>query len=475
MHFIPRSNDRDQVLEFLDSLARRNSHLNASTKVCERQLKLGEVLARSVNPSGNENLNGVRSLLLTNIFLAEMKNQGLIKNFYHCDQPLLNQINDEKFMDNKTAKFLDNCGVDIFVELNDGKYVPVQIKSSSALKSRVSIKVSRDDFGALAAHYSDKEFKTRLSSDGEENTLYIKRKIPTFTTDLRVKDSWGDLFDRFTTFIKQISQTNQALTLTTDLNNKPCFELVKELVDNNYIHIFSEDEYKAEPLGQAHISTSCDNTAAQLCKSNSPRHNIEPLARHDEEIYNSRLDTLDDPVKLRSFLSNRMLLWSRGFAESARTELDKTLKKFFAKYIVKSASVSKADQSLWFRMLTSKNKLGPAMLRQVKGVELANPNSGYTEKNFIQLKQDIIIALLKDNFEQVKSIPEKRLRQRFNTQDYSSIWNPHNFSIPSLVQVFEELELNNLDLGKVDKARANIFIRSFTNMRDLLKGLMGFK
>jgi hypothetical protein len=33
--------------------------------------------------------------------------------------------------------------------------------------------VSRDYFGALAVHYSDKEFKKRLSSDGEENTLYI--------------------------------------------------------------------------------------------------------------------------------------------------------------------------------------------------------------------------------------------------------------------------------------------------------------
>jgi hypothetical protein len=126
-------------------------------------------------------------------------------------------------------------------------------------------------------------------------------------------------------------------------------------------------------------------------------------------------------------------------------------------------------------MLTSKNKLGPAMLRQLRDVEVANPNSGYTVENFIQLKQDIVVALLKDNFIQSKSIPEKRLRQRFNTKDYSSIWNPHNFSIPSLVKLFEELELNKLDLSKVDKAKANIFIRSFMNMRDLLKGLMGLK
>ncbi len=56
------------------------------------------MLARSANPSANENLNGVRSLLLINIFLAEMKNQGLIKSFYHCDQPLLNQINDGKYV-----------------------------------------------------------------------------------------------------------------------------------------------------------------------------------------------------------------------------------------------------------------------------------------------------------------------------------------------------------------------------------------
>ena len=246
------------------------------------------------------------------------------------------------------------------------------------------------------------------------------------------------------------------------------------MVDNSYIHIFSEDEYKAEPLEQANRLSSRD-ALVTLPKAISTRQDIRPAARDNEEIYTNQLDTLDDPKALRSFLSNRMLLWSRGFAESARTELDKTLKKFFAKYIVKSASVSKADQSLWFRMLTSKNKLGPAMLKQVKGVELANPNSGYTEKNFIQLKQDITIALLKDNFEQAKSISEKRLRKRFNTQDYSSIWNPHNFSIPSLVKLFEELELNKLDLSKVDKARVNIFIRSFMNMMDLLKGLMGFK
>ena len=115
-----------------------------------------------------------------------------------------------------------------------------------------------------------------------------------------MKNNWGDLFDRFTTFIKQIRQTNQALTLTTDLNNKPRFELVKELVDTKYIHIFSEDEYKSEPLGQTHILSSCD-TAIQLSNANSARHNKELRACHNGEIYYSGLDTLDDPVKLRSF------------------------------------------------------------------------------------------------------------------------------------------------------------------------------
>ncbi len=80
---------------------------------------------------------------------------------------------------------------------------------------------------------------------------------------------------------------------------------------------------------------------------------------------------------------------------------------------------------------------------------------------------------LKDNFEAAKSIPEKCLRQRFDTKDYFSIWNPHNFSIPSLVKVFEELELNEKYSIKIREAERNIFISRFNYFRDLIKKLMG--
>ena len=45
--------------------------------------------------------------------------------------------------------------------------------------------------------------------------------------------------------------------------------------------------------------------------------------------------------------------------------------------------------------------------------------------------------------------------------------------ILSLVKVFEELELNEIDSIKIREAERNIFIRRFNYFRDLIKKLMG--
>ena len=125
------------LLTWLDNLASIDGGFGRELKVRKEPVTLGELVQETIQPSENSNgLNGPTSLIMTNLFLVKLQEQGLIKSFYHCDGPLRNELNDDSFMARWQSRVLDNLGTDFLIEFSDGEFIPIQLKAQGALKAR---------------------------------------------------------------------------------------------------------------------------------------------------------------------------------------------------------------------------------------------------------------------------------------------------------------------------------------------------
>ena len=101
-----------------------------------------------------------------------------------------------------------------------------------------------------------------------------------------------------------------------------------------------------------------------------------------------------------------------------------------------------------------KNKLGPAFRKDIKAIELRNPESGYSVENFIALKEKLVLAIIEDKLQVGQSIDHAELQKAFDRKDFDSELNSFSQSIQKLIATLQEQNIDGLK-QKLNPQRIN--------------------
>ena len=416
------------VFEFLDKLAQRNGGLGKNTS---RGRTLGNILEKSLTPGALKGLNGERSLILVQYYLAQLKAQGIIRNFYQVDSPLKHQLADRKFASMRQCDFLDNCGIDILIEQPDGRFVPIQLKSSEGGNPEVGASIPKAEFEALQKRHPEKEFWYRLShrerleleaaQTGESisplqmktlnRQIFIKRQIPKFSLQLGSKEQEEIIFSRLDKFVKEVLKTKNKLVFNRPLVNYSHGEILEELMDKGYISILSPEE-KAKSLERKRERdeqrrVEAQETPVPSCANYSYKDPYSPAQKEAAEEVNKFFRARHNRINQ-----------NRAFASNSR--VDTVLRKFINLAYYNSAAVSEDDKNMWLKSIFSTGKISKSRRKELQNIERLNPDSIYTVHNFITLKKQLSYAYLKDHFNQGDLAPYNEVKKLFEDINFNN-------------------------------------------------------
>ena len=375
---------QEKWLKHLDKIARVNNHFGRDVTTQGISCKLGEFFDELFfQTKKHKGINGEKSLIYSHLFLCELIDQKKIKNFYHIDSPLLEHLRDPEFITKEQCQFLDQLGVDILIETNDGEFIPLQIKTHGGLKPNCKISIDNQD-------------------------LFIKRKIPTFSFNIKSIEDKTKSFEAFFEIITSVLNKEKKLfSGKKDFINLTNKKILEEFIEKEFIEIESKKTVNCNhrPKSKRKVSKS------RICFSEINFGLIQRLENENDYHCNSNVKKV-----LLEFIKN--------------TDPEK---------------ISKYVQKNWFHKINSKNKLGKCFRNMIKNIEENNPGAGYTVENFIRLKEKLTIAFLADNLKEGFQLNESELLNEFNKENFDDDLNSFSQSIKHLLRtlIVKNTELKN--------------------------------
>lgn len=439
MHCIPDLDKRKAVLEFLDGLAKRSNNLGQVVKVGKSTLNLARILDRSINSDGPENFNGARPALLANIFLAEMKNQGLIKDFYYSDGPLRAELLDPRQIQKSSAEFLDCCGIDILIENNFGKFIPIQLKASAEAKREVRMLFTNDEMNHLLTQDPDiwnikvepkKVNPNEVIESGDLAKMQpvfdgkltqVIREIPCFTFNFRSGDL-QTLFQRFHDFISSQQDSTNALDFSAPIVELSKMKILDELVKKGFL-TFRTNQNHSEPVkltgGESFAGRNLDFVAPNLTSTG----NLNLLKNISDYL--------------------RTQFRRAQLAPEAENNVDGVMSVLSEKYQKLNPEMQKIIKVSWLRELLNENRLGPSALNKLEKTISSLANSeDWSLELFQKYKKQLTIAYLKDNADWAKDYSDSQFEAFFDREDSNGakLLDPLRQSIATML-----LTINNFE------------------------------